>query len=63
MVTGFQLVRRSDNELSSLFAAFNLAMARTKPFTREWSEAVHAVEAVLRERKRRVDLPRLPRPG
>jgi hypothetical protein len=57
MVTGSELVRRSNSELSALFHAFNLAVARTKPFTREWSEAVLSVETVLRERKRRVDHP------
>ena len=57
MVTGFQLLRRSDDELSALFHAFNQAVARTKPFTREWSDAVYSVEKILRERKRRADNP------
>jgi hypothetical protein len=55
MVTGSELVRRSNSELSALCHAFHLAVASTKPFTREWSEAVLSVETVLRERKRRVD--------
>lgn len=62
MVTGFQLIRRSDAELSALFHAFNQAIARTTPFTREWADAVYSVETVLRERKRRADNP-APRPS
>lgn len=57
MVTGSELVRRSETELSALFHAFNQAVARKKPFTREWTDAVLSVDAVLRERKRRVDAP------
>jgi hypothetical protein len=34
-VTGFQLIRKTDAELDALFQAFNQAIARKKPYTRE----------------------------
>ena len=55
MITAFELIRRSDDELGALFSSFNLAVARTRPFTKEWSDAVCAVETVLSERSRRAD--------
>lgn len=58
LVTAFELIRRSDDDLGALFRSFNLAIARTKPFTRDWSDAVCAVDSILRERRRRADLPR-----
>lgn len=59
MVTGFQLMRRSETELGALFHAFNQAVARSRPFTPQWADAVWNVNAVLRERKRRADGPAL----
>jgi hypothetical protein len=61
-VTGFQLIRKTDAELGALFQAFNQAIARKKPYTREWSDAVFWVDNLLGERKRRADAP-LPRPS
>lgn len=61
-VTGFSLRRKTDGEVSALFQAFNQALARKKPFTREWANAVISVNNILTEQKRRVDAraPRLP---
>lgn len=58
IITAYELMRRDDTELGALFRSFNLAMARTKPFTQEWRDAVCSVESILRERSRRADLPR-----
>ena len=56
-VTGFQLIRKTDSELSALFHAFNQAVARREPFTREWGDALFSVNNILRERIRRADAP------
>jgi hypothetical protein len=48
---------KTDSELSALFHTFNQTVARTKPFTREWGDAVFSVNNILRERIRRAVVP------
>lgn len=57
MLTEADLGRRSEAELSALVRKFNGALAVHKPFTREWRNAQHAVDAVLLERRRRIERP------
>ena len=56
-VTGFSLMCKTDGELSALFHAFNQVVARKKPFTREWGDAVISVNNILTEQNGRVDAP------
>lgn len=60
ILTAYDLIRRSDDELGALFRTFNQAVARTRPFTKDWSDAVFAVDKILCERSRRAD--QMPRP-
>lgn len=57
-ITAFELMRRSDDELGTLFHHFNLALGRKRPFSKEWSDADWAVDNILSERSRRADLSR-----
>jgi len=60
-VAGSQLIRRNETELDALFLAFNMAVARTEPFSKEWKDAMLSVDNIISERKRRASLP-APRP-
>lgn len=51
------LGRRSEYELGALLAAFNQALARAKPFTEEWYDALLSVENILDERICRASRP------
>jgi hypothetical protein len=55
------LGRRSESELGALLAAFNQALARAKPFSEEWNDALLSVENILDERCGRLSRP-APRP-
>ena len=55
------LGRRSESELSALLAAWNQALARAKPFSAEWHDALYSVENILGERSSRLSRP-VPRP-
>lgn len=57
LAAGSQLTRRSKTELDALFLAFNMAVARTKPFSKEWKDATLSVDNIISERKRRAALP------
>jgi hypothetical protein len=58
-ISRFQLAHKTDAKLGALLHAFNQAIARRKPFTREWSNLVFSVDNILSERKRRVEPPGL----
>lgn len=57
LAAGSQLIRRSETELDALFLAFNMAVARTTPFSAEWKDAMLSVDNIISERKRRAALP------
>ena len=57
ILTAAELGRRSESELGALVRKFNAALTRHKPFTREWRDAQAAVDAVLTERRRRIERP------
>lgn len=63
ILTATELARRSEKELGALVLVFNMALAREKPFTRKWRDARAVVDAVLRERRRRIGQPVPPRFG
>jgi hypothetical protein len=49
--------RLRTRRLGALVRKFNSALAASKPFIRAWSDAQHAVDAVLTERRRRIERP------
>jgi hypothetical protein len=53
------LGRRSESELGALLNAFNQALARAKPFSEEWADALLSVENILDERSGRLRRPAL----
>lgn len=57
ILTAAELGRRSESELGALVCKFNAALAACVPFSRDWQAAQYAVDAVLTERRRRIERP------
>jgi hypothetical protein len=57
ILTATELAGRSEKELGALVLVFNMALAREKPFSLKWRDARAVVDAVLTERRRRIEQP------
>jgi hypothetical protein len=56
-IAASELVRRSESELGALLAVWNRALARAKPCSEEWKDALLSVDNIIRERTGRLDRP------